>query len=852
MKLTACVFALFLMAGCSRPEGPSVWFVHATDPHVFVPASQDADKDKKSTGEKQEELNEKALADTLKRIRSLPEGDGPPAFLVLTGDFGTDPCDISKPVATPPAKGAVKPGAKGTKSSASTAPAQDCPGDESKRKDQVERLARTLGASPVHPIYLVAGNNDVAHERPGDAELGYFNKFIDDVQAKIRADKNGVQLHNLTSCYVSGGGPCVADVTAGTTSYRLIGLPSFSFKNEDANAQSSTTEEAQFEKFRGLVDQARQDGKRVLILSHIPPLDDPYLMAQGRYTGKGPSTTSAWNVSKKILDGWKEVVASEGVVGVLAGHLHDSHKEIYQSPYEWSTNEQRGAIVKLFLAPPLAVKKQDVSPIQARGFALMQLRPDGLKSRLYWYKPESGDFTEQQNAEFEQGQNKWWRLPGRLLNLDQNDSPLVRIAVLLIAFFTAFLTVVAIWQIPPAKETDAKKTDGQSDATAKPGPFGTKIGQTALAGLGGLMVTEVAKSLGTDKPLPDTKWYYIVWFILFFFGLLIVLNLLRACIEALRARVVMVYWPRYRLWGPIDWLISWRIPFLTFCDTFFNLIQGKNQTETYALHKNLVDQHWNLIRAADSIRKDLNELVERKVDKPAGTARKPLEELLEEVVEEALEIPTQRAPTPGAKTGGTRVRVNISVLSQDRSSVYYISQSHGSLHAAFKKTSVAWVSVFTGEIRWYLSAFRDHAKRIVLFDNRTGDVPGEDKKLWLLSDFFQARQKEDYQAFVMFPFPWPRRGYGGDYVKGAIHISFRDDADFLHILSPGDFTRDSEQHLYYPSPGSSLDEFCPDAEVRATLNTSIRILAELLQGFNEEIYKTYIEPRQQGLDADRL
>ena len=105
----AAVLALGLVIGRSaagnrEDEDRDVWFVHATDPHIFIPDAQSQDESKKDIGVKQEGLNERAFSDMLKRIRSLPEGDGPPAFLVLTGGLGVNPCEIGKrgkPSSTP-------------------------------------------------------------------------------------------------------------------------------------------------------------------------------------------------------------------------------------------------------------------------------------------------------------------------------------------------------------------------------------------------------------------------------------------------------------------------------------------------------------------------------------------------------------------------------------------------------------------------------------------------------------------------------------------------------------------------------------------------------------------------------
>ncbi|HTA69891.1 MAG TPA: hypothetical protein VK776_16500 [Bryobacteraceae bacterium] len=352
-------------------HGPVITFVHATDPHLFVPASQKPGS--KAAGDRQESLNKKALTDMLQRLKGLSGQHGSPAFLVLTGDLGVDPCDIPKVAQTQ-----STPASQAKEESKASPTLKPCVPDDAKRKDQVERVAQASGTSPLKKIYLVAGNNDVANEDPNGVSLGYFNEFIADVQKKLDEDKTGVHLYNLTACYATPGGSssCYADIPS--TSYRLIGFPSYSFKNRAGQSTNNDAQAKQFETFRSLLDQARQAGKQVLILSHVPEIDDPYTLAQDRYAAKPPdpandkdsknprSAWSTWNVTTKLLNDWKDVLASDTVVAVLAGHLHDSHKEIYLPPYPWSTDgDYRLGFRKLFLAPPLALKNQDGSPIQA-------------------------------------------------------------------------------------------------------------------------------------------------------------------------------------------------------------------------------------------------------------------------------------------------------------------------------------------------------------------------------------------------------------------------------------------------------------------------------------------------------
>jgi hypothetical protein len=300
------------------------------------------------------------------------------------------------------------------------------------------------------------------------------------------------------------------------------------------------------------------------------------------------------------------------------------------------------------------------------------------------------------------------------------------------------------------------------------------------------------------------------------------------------------------------WVFSFRVPLLTWFDTFINLIQGKNQTMTQVFANTIIEQQRNLVQVAHAIRADLTRLIEQKL----------------------------MDPHPPAATTFTAspVRVAISVLSADQSNVFYISQSHGSANMGFIKRSVAWVSVFTGSILWYESKFKknfgDKFNQIVLFDNSSG-VIADDVKQILLASHYQPRN-EDYEAFIVLPVPWPQRGDKSDYVKGAIHISFRRDIDFEKIWgdhSPAPKENASGQDegppLYpagdkmlepvplappagatitaagtvppTPPPPDESNGWCKDPEICVALNNSVTILGELLRNFNEVIFKSYIE-----------
>ncbi|HEV3219543.1 MAG TPA: hypothetical protein VGZ48_07210 [Candidatus Acidoferrales bacterium] len=904
--LFACASVLILVcaAGCggrSREVSKTggVWFIHATDPHIFLDAPPAQGKDKKAEEDEkkqklQQQLDEKALSDMLRHINSLPPDGSAPAFIVLTGDLGVEPCSITSLTAAANAPADAKTSTK------------SCLGDfdKQKRSDQIGRTADLLGQSPIRDIYLVAGNNDIPNETGSDDGLAYFNSFVDEVQKKIAQAKKDVQLHNLTRCYLSSGGvasDCVADVP--NTSYRLIGFPSYSFKNRDTGGENLAPQEKQFAVFQGLVDDARMAGRKVLVVSHIPEMDDPYTLAQQRYAGKPPANpldkdstnprdaSSTWNVSKKVLDEWESVLASDAIAGVLAGHLHDSHKEIYRQPYAWSnTNERPRGFSKLYLAPPLSVKNQDTSPIQARGFSLVHLTADRIDPSLYWYDSETGSFRVDESA-LQNGHRRRFlsRATAWLWHLADSQSSLDRMAILLIAFLAAFLTVVQIFQIPPAKDllegngktqppanpdnSGGAKT-GDANAAFTPSPFASNFGKTVIAGLGGLAAETVLQSL-EGKPAANDKEFYVVWFVVFFFILLVLMAVFRAAVEGFRARYSIVYYSRtrqldenriaYWFWNATHWFFSLRVPLLIFLDTFVSLIQGKNQTRSTIFTDKIVEQQRNVISVAESIRTQLNELV------------------------------VSRLPhhLHGEQPDHGDVRVNISVLSADLSNVFYVATAPGSAVKTFPKSSVAWVSVFTGKIRWYKASYRNNQSlfdKIILYDNSKGTIAGGEDTMFLKS-YYQPRD-EDYEAFVMFPVPWPPRAFMENHVKGAIHISFRKEGEFkaLWNFQPSQDERQANIHAARDAEGKKWDalihaaltekekealhskktaalekaardaekltgdpvldlekyqtedrmlgEWCRDIQLHAVLRESVTVLGELLRGFNENIYRS--------------
>src|SRR5207244_3448483 len=101
----------------------------------------------------------------------------------------------------------------------------------------------------------------------------------------------------------------------------------------------------QIEKFAALISEAQAKGRKVIVLSHVPELDDPFTLARRRFTESPPNkndkpsgktetperpAASTWNVAPEVFRRWKELTESPTVLAVLAGHFHDSHREIYR------------------------------------------------------------------------------------------------------------------------------------------------------------------------------------------------------------------------------------------------------------------------------------------------------------------------------------------------------------------------------------------------------------------------------------------------------------------------------------------------------------------------------------------
>jgi hypothetical protein len=693
-------------AGRDRERRPLATFVHATDPHLFLERSYrrgvEVDSAKRDA---QERLDRAALREMLSTVGTLPDGERPD-FILFTGDWGidtstvriADPADTAQPA---PAPAPQDTGVAGRDSAAARAALAAATGGAQQRwTAQADTTAAILNTSAVKRIYWVPGNNDIIRERADLGSLRQADEFNTLVAQRLRS---GVTLQNLTGCF-TGAGVCGLDVS--NTRYTVVGLPTVSFKNK-AKAPADTAgngaaQAAILARTEALVGAESARGRRVLLATHIPEMDDPFVRGQQLFAGVVPSRTtlgaSAWNVSDTAFAAWKRLVESSGVAAVLAGHFHDSHREVYERPYAWAESSVlRADPGKLLLAPPLSVKNQDASPIQARGFTLIRLFADSVDRRVYWMD-QAGRFVEAARAgadvreaggdaedvdEPDALYPRWlWRVGNGLGHPAQT-------AIFLLGILIALLTVAAL-DVPeprpaPRDPAAAPAAAAGSDAAAPAPTAGISIlpgnlGRTVLGGLTGVAGVALLQDVLGTAGGSGGKAFFLCVFILYFLWFLLASAVLHGVIEAMRARVAMPPKPvaltgvnnplGTRVWL---WLRGLFSPFLVFLDTVRNVLVGRGSRQAVIWNSRFDEMQSKLVESVDVTRENLTRAVRSALGRAGYHDLQP----------------------------GTDFRVNISLLGESDPEVFYVSAEERSLNRVFGASSLAYVALYSGEARWW-------------------------------------------------------------------------------------------------------------------------------------------------------
>jgi len=354
MKLRLWPLGIAALWYCTRALA-AVEFVQMTDPHIF-------------DGKGDVEGNKEALKWCIKEINGRFGPGANYRFVVVTGDLGLEglPCagNEKEPV---PAVG-----------------------------DKAKELADIIKESKVKQWLFLPGNNDLVGENP--AKIGTFHRFIEALKEKAPPEMQIVDFCPRDGDESSG----VLDID----SCRFISFNNASFKSNDLAENAAAFEVEQ----RKNVDEvlARLGDPRfksAYVFYHIPEIDDPYCISldpkkpedaeilKKRETDRGEIgkefPCSAWTVTRAVRDKWDQVVANERVKGLFAGHFHSADEQSYLG-LGWirSAGYPGGSLLKLQVCPPVASKKQENKPTQARGFREVSVDCDSGKvtSNIFWYE----------------------------------------------------------------------------------------------------------------------------------------------------------------------------------------------------------------------------------------------------------------------------------------------------------------------------------------------------------------------------------------------------------------------------------------------------------------------------------
>jgi len=418
LKPLGCVAFLAL---CCIASSAQLRFVQITDPHLFDP-------------EEEAVVNRKALAACVKRINERVDSGFSYEFVVVTGDIGIESL-IAKPLP------------KGWQTTAQKTPEQERQIAQEISKG-VGIMSAILSSSKVHIWLFVPGNNDLYLEDP--TTISYYQRFIGqlastlqpfgiDVQDLCPAARVPGNVYSSSDAYVSGH-------------YAFIGFNNASFKNNDDSglllpsasggtraAELKRLQEEYVNQVKNLLGSQKIKGNEVsytYVFYHIPEVDDPYLISGNEaidpklanklnerdkaILGKvvSPSSRySSWFVNQSIRSSWDQIfdaTINSRLMGLFAGHLHDWKRETYTDSH-WlkSADYRSGSISKLYVCPPMAVKRQSDQPDQARGFMEVSIDEKGRVldnwgrkgARIFWYNPLTESFALDENEK----ESEWLR-----------------------------------------------------------------------------------------------------------------------------------------------------------------------------------------------------------------------------------------------------------------------------------------------------------------------------------------------------------------------------------------------------------------------------------------------------------
>lgn len=403
--LITILFACLCVCSCAQKK--SFEFIQITDTHLYDDALL-------SGGRIEREVNKAALADSVLEINRMIDGGREFKFAVITGDIGLEKLigeDVKKLPATKDERESGRLGRE----------------INNKLTGAAMEVASILAPSKVDTWLLLPGNNDLVDEDPHT--INYYRDFVEALSRELK----GKRVIDLC--------PRAKDAGSGVyelDSYAFVGFNNASFKNNDSptritqkddlslrvssNApllptQPSTplakspspaampdiTAEQQtyVRQVFDRVNAARQ--ANVYIFFHIPETDDYHLVRDfdlAAVNRRGLSAVdeyafSAWFVDGVVRRDWAQVVELKKVRGLFAGHYHDWRRDTYKG-FGWmrTSGSLYKGVSKLHVCPPLAAKRQDGEPLQARGFMTVALDAAGtVTAERLWYDGTAHTFS---------------------------------------------------------------------------------------------------------------------------------------------------------------------------------------------------------------------------------------------------------------------------------------------------------------------------------------------------------------------------------------------------------------------------------------------------------------------------
>ena len=385
MKSGSEAFSMFLLqtflvvAALPWLARADIRFAQLTDPHLF-----DSPNDEKVE-------NEQVLQWCIFDINAREAGGERHAFIVVTGDLGLEKIE-GKDVS-------IK--------------------SESSLREKAAELGKIISQCHVARWCFVPGNNDLVDERP-DTVSNYYT-----FMRLLAAETPGLEVMDLA--------PRAADPSSGFFDiaceggrFRFAGFDNASFKgnNSEADAQTNVSRQiTNIQLVRRSVD-APGNPKGIYIFYHIPEIEDPYAASmragdaglekfetnRGAIGKKWP--LNAWTVTEDVRGAWGEIAALPEVRGLFTGHFHASERSVYGT-FSWMRDPGKYSVIlpKLFVAPPIAIKKQE-KPGYARGYRenVIDCSSGSVVSTIVWHPVNATRaWTPESTADVKEkgGENSW-------------------------------------------------------------------------------------------------------------------------------------------------------------------------------------------------------------------------------------------------------------------------------------------------------------------------------------------------------------------------------------------------------------------------------------------------------------